>query len=190
MIGDATKCTIQGRCVVPCRNELWFLVIAFVVFAVSVSGQDTDGDGLLDLIDVQGFRPDLHGEASFESRGIEDLDGANLLTGVQSLILSDNLVASIENGDFTGLTDLKSLSLSANRLTSVDGESLAGLISLKGLNLSNNQLSIIETGSTSLSELSYFDLRGNRISSIELGDFGGQRFLQTLWLSEKSSPSY
>ena len=66
-------------------------------------GADTDGDGLLDLIDVPGFNRNASGDGFFGSLGIQDLDGANLLTNATELTLYDNLVTSLENGDFQGL---------------------------------------------------------------------------------------
>ena len=74
-------------------------------------GADTDGDGLLDLIDVPGFDPNASGGVEFFGLGIQDLDGANLLTNATSLDLWVNQITSIEQGDFQGLSNLQGLFL-------------------------------------------------------------------------------
>ena len=43
-------------------------------------GADTDGDGLLDLIDVAGFDANASGDVAFNGRGIQDVDGARSLS--------------------------------------------------------------------------------------------------------------
>ena len=97
------------------RSCSCYLVILLLAFAIQplctpASAQDTDGDGLLDLIDVPGFDPGATGEGRFVSKRIEDLDGANLLTNLRDLNLNSNRITSIERGDFDGLTNLQSLS--------------------------------------------------------------------------------
>ena len=99
----------------------------------SVSAQDSDGDGRLDLIDVPSFDPDATGIASFNSLGIEDLTGANLLTGVVDLRFDFNKVARIENDDINQLATLESLSLVGNPITNIDNGSFRGLTGLKNL---------------------------------------------------------
>src|SRR6056297_333875 len=81
---------------------------------------DTDGDGLLDLIDVPGFNPNQSGAAQFTNRGIEDLDGANQLANLQTLHLWENQITSIEEGDFAGLENLRTLSLEGNQTASIE----------------------------------------------------------------------
>ena len=76
-------------------------------------GADTDGDGLLDLIDVPGFNPNASGDVYFNGRSIQDLDGANLLTNATTLYLNGNQITSLENGDFQGLSNLQALYLVA-----------------------------------------------------------------------------
>lgn len=76
---------------------------------------DIDGDGLLDLIEVSGFDPNASGNVSFPSRGIQDLDGANLLVNATLLNLIGNQITSLENGDFQGLENLQSLDVRARQ---------------------------------------------------------------------------
>ena len=81
---------------------------------------DTDGDGLLDLIDVPGFNPTAEGSASFIRRGVQDLDGTSQLTNLQTLELDYNQITSLEQGDFDGLSNLQTLDLRSNRITSLE----------------------------------------------------------------------
>ena len=55
---------------------------------------DTDGDGLLDLIDVAGSDPSATGTVVFTNLGIEDLDGANLLTNARLLSLWNHRITT------------------------------------------------------------------------------------------------
>jgi len=64
---------------------------------------DTDGDGLLDLVDTPGFDPAATGDIDYCCRHIQDLDGANLLVDATTISLSGNQIANIENGDFEDL---------------------------------------------------------------------------------------
>jgi hypothetical protein len=66
------------------------LLLATLLYGIGhcAFGADTDGDGLLDLIDVPGFDPSASGDVDYSSVGIEDLDGANLLTNATGLSLA------------------------------------------------------------------------------------------------------
>jgi hypothetical protein len=57
-------------------------------------GADTDGDGLLDVIDVAGFDANASGVVGFDRFRIQDLDGANLLADATSLGLGLNQITS------------------------------------------------------------------------------------------------
>ena len=98
-------------------------------------GADTDGDGLLDLIDVAGFNPNASGDVVFQDRRIQDLDGANLLANATSLYLGDNQITSLESGDFQGLSNLQSLDLQGNQITSLESGDFQGLSNLQTLDL-------------------------------------------------------
>ena len=55
---------------------LCWLLLAFVASS-ALAQKDTDGDGLLDVLDVAGFDANASGDYSFlGGRGIEDLDGS------------------------------------------------------------------------------------------------------------------
>ena len=161
-----------------------------VVLVTSVAAQDTDGDGLLDLIDVPGFDPNQTGRGYYNSLGIQDLDGANLLVNLESLSLSNNEITSIESGDFYGLTNLVSLFLSNNPITSIENGDFHGLTSLAWLSLHSGQITSIESGDfDGLTNLQRLDLGGNDITSIERGDFDELTSLHTLWLSRNQIAS-
>ncbi|MCA9168028.1 MAG: leucine-rich repeat domain-containing protein, partial [Planctomycetales bacterium] len=123
------------------------LAVAFLAFAAAASllispvgAVDTDGDGLLDLIDVPGFNPSAGATPDFSDRGIQDLDGANLLTNLQSLFLAFNQITSIDSGDFDGLDNLHDLYLYENRITSIESGGFEGLDNLQQLSLAFNQI--------------------------------------------------
>ena len=146
-------------------------------------GADTDGDGLLDLIDVPGFNPNASGYVQFNGRSIQDLDGANLLSNATELDLIFNQITSIENGDFQGLSNLQALSLGINQITSVENGAFQGLSNLQYLDLTNNQITSLESGAfQGLSNLQYLVLTYNQITSLENGAFQGLNNLQTLLL--------
>ena len=100
--------------------RLLAIAVAASLLVPPASAADTDGDGLLDLIDVSAFDPNATGWGDFSDRGIEDLDGANLLTNLESLDLGLNRITSLESGDFDGLTNLGELSMSGNPLVSIE----------------------------------------------------------------------
>ena len=72
-------------------------------------GEDTDGDGLLDLVDVPGFNPTASGVVRHVGRQIEDLDGASLLTSADGLDVPVVLLAfdGRELRDFEARHDLE-----------------------------------------------------------------------------------
>jgi insulin-like growth factor-binding protein complex acid labile subunit len=146
-------------------------------------GADTDGDGLLDLIDVPGFNPNASGDVSFEDRRIQDLDGANLLTNATTLYLYRNQITSIESGDFQGLSNLQRLDLWENQITSIESGDFQGLGNLHSLYLYGNQITSIESGDfQGLNNLQTLGL-GDNLTSIEQGDFQGLNNLQNLGLN-------
>ena len=101
------------------QTAVLLTVLVLIVFAPLASAQDTDGDGLHDLIDATGFDPGASGTVEFV-RVIEDLDGANLLTNVARLDLDFNQITSIESGDFEGLSNLQELDLDSNQIASIE----------------------------------------------------------------------
>lgn len=130
---------------------------------------DTDADGLRDLLDVPEFDPNASESVSFGSLNIEDLDGANLLTNLQSLDLTDNRITSIESGDFAGLTNLQSLDLRINQITSVERGDFTGLPSLQTLRLAGNSIASIESGAfEGLASLQELGLKASQFTELNL----------------------
>ncbi len=177
----------------PCLRSM--IILVCLGFTSYSPGQelDTDGDGLLDLIDVDRFdrfRSDAHSVGVFSGLSIEDLDGSSLLTNLQELWLGGNQISSIESGDFEGLTNLQGLSLSGNQITSIGRGDFEGLTNLQELWLGGNQISSIESGDfEGLTNLQGLWLSGNQITSIERGDFEGLTNLQELWLNDNQITS-
>jgi Leucine-rich repeat (LRR) protein len=162
------------------------LVFATLLCAIAHSpcGADTDGDGLLDLVDIPGFDPNAEGTVTFYDRDIEDLDGAHLLTSATHLQLNRNQVTSIEQGDFQGLTNLRSLELTDNQITSIEQSDFDGLSELQWLYLGRNQITDIDSRVfAGLAHLQDLFLYENQITSLERGDFDGLDDLQRLYLS-------
>jgi Leucine-rich repeat (LRR) protein len=156
---------------------------------------DTDGDGLLDFIDVPGLNPNASGHVDLSRRGIQDLDGATFLTSLQSLDLHSNQITSLENGDFDGLGNLKWLDLSGNQITSIEDGAFEGLSNLEELHLGlcafdfcfGNQTTTIENGDfQGLDNLQLLLLTNNQIASIENGAFQGLDNLQIIDLRRNS----
>ena len=81
------------------RVLLLAMALAVCLLTSPATAADTDGDGLLDLLDGPGFDPDASGTGEFSWLTIQDLDGANLLTNLETLWLSYNQITSIESGD-------------------------------------------------------------------------------------------
>jgi hypothetical protein len=151
----------------------------------SAFGADTDGDGLLDLIDAPGFDSNASGDVQFIGFGIQDLDGANLLTNVTTLHLYRNQITSFENGDFQRLGNLEYLLLFDNRTASLESGAFRGLGNLQSLDLGNNQITTLENGVfQGLSNLQSLGLYDNQITTLESGAFQGLSNLQTLLLDD------
>lgn len=161
-----------------------FLVVCWLLLAFAtpsaLAQKDTDGDGLLDVLDATGFDA---GSGELWFNGIEDLDGVNRLTKAKSLVFYDNFISSIESGDFAGLTNLQSLYLDANGIRSIENGDFAGLTNLQTLGFSCNGITSIETGDfAGLTNLQHLDLHKNGITSIESGAFARLTSLQILEL--------
>ena len=66
------------------RGRFSCLVLLVLTALVSpAAAVDTDGDGLLDLMDVPGFNPNATGTGDFYDRGIEDLARIMELVGLK-----------------------------------------------------------------------------------------------------------
>lgn len=137
---------------------------------------DVDGDGLLDLMEVSGFDPNASEIVYHDRRGIQDLDGAALLTNATWLYLESNQITSIENRDFQGLANLVSIDLSGNQIASIENGGFQGLQNLKVLDLSANQIARVMNGSfLGLDHLESLFLKRSRITSIDVEGFRASR---------------
>jgi len=141
---------------------------------------DTDGDGLLDLLDVPGFAPSRF-EAMYGRRSIQDLDGATQFVRASYLDLAENEISGLEQGDFEGQDNLRTISLDDNQISSIDGGAFDGLPNLRTLLLANNRITAIDSGTFhGLHNLTTLLLTNNQIATIEAGTFHGLDSLTTL----------
>ncbi|MCP4192153.1 MAG: leucine-rich repeat domain-containing protein [Planctomycetaceae bacterium] len=85
-------------------------------FRVSSITFDTDGDGLLDLIEA----PRFSSPTDYRNQGIEDLDGASQLSSLTTLDLTGNQITSIDAGDIQGPSSLKAVDLSDKPITELN----------------------------------------------------------------------
>lgn len=153
------------------------LVLSTVASAQQV---DTDGDGLLDLLDVSGFAPSRI-EAMYGRRSIQDLDGATQFVRASYLDLAQNEISGIEQGDFEGQDNLRTISLDDNQISSIEGGAFDGLPNLWTLLLANNEIAAIEAGTfNGLDNLATLLLTNNQIATIGTGTFHGLHSLTTL----------
>ena len=75
---------------------LLILFASLVCVSPTFAQVDTDGDGLLDLMDVPGFNPNAS-EVYYVRKRIQDLDGAGQLTNAIWLDLYGNQIRSLES---------------------------------------------------------------------------------------------
>ena len=130
-----------------------------VLLVSLASAVDTDGDGLLDLMDVPGFDPSASSrvDSIFEDRGIENLDGADQLTNVQYLSMLCNQIRSIESGDFAGLDALQSIYLFGNEIASIELGAFSGLTNLATLILTTRQIAELDLNGVVFTQLGECD---------------------------------
>ena len=83
---------------------LLILSASLACVSPAVAQVDTDNDGLLDVMELPGFPSDI------EFAAVEDLDGVNIFTNADELILQGNQLR-IESGDFETLSNLRQLFL-------------------------------------------------------------------------------
>ena len=106
------------------------------------------------------------------------------LSGITELDLSGRGIASLQPGDFGGLTGLESLWLYDNQLSDLPDNIFSGLPALHTLLLSNNQLEDLPVDIFSeLSSLRLLSLNSNQLRLLPLGIFSGLTRLESLWLS-------
>lgn len=176
----------QSSCIRRFRTCAAGLLLAALLSPSQARAFVDDGDGLLDVGEAPGFPADpaaATGGLTLDRRSIQDLDGTNLLTNLQSLGLEYNEVTSIETGDFGGLNNLQWLNLEHNKLTSIESGGFIGLTNLQGVNLDYNELASIELDDFSgLTNLLSLKVRENELTSIELGSFSGLTSLKWIEL--------
>ena len=109
------------------------------------------------------------------------------LAAITQLDLPSAAIASLQAGDFTGLSALKYLILYDNQLSSLPADVFAGLSALRELLLYSNRLSSLPAGVFSgLSALEVLQLYNNQLSSLPEGVFAGLSALMWLDLDDNS----
>ncbi len=105
------------------------------------------------------------------------------LSTIQSLLISDGRIASLQSGDFEGLTAIEHLLLHGNQLNSLPDGLFSGLLSLRVLWLSHNRLADLPADIFSgLTALETLLLWRNELNSLPDGLFTGLTSLQFLGL--------
>ena len=93
----------------------------------------------------------------------------HLATGITSLFLNGQSIATLQAGDFAGLTSLTELRLYDNQLTTLPADLFDGLTALTTLYLNGNQLSTLPDGLfDGLSSLTTLYLYGNTVDPLPL----------------------
>ncbi|UYV67600.1 LRIG2, partial [Cordylochernes scorpioides] len=103
-------------------------------------------------------------------------------TQLQNLVLTGNLIDSLEPSDLANFTNLKTLHLGRNRLFNISKSTFANLSSLVFLDLSRNHLSQLEGLTFGLKSLQVLSLRYNAISQMSDGTYYGLPNLVKLYL--------
>ena len=112
------------------------------------------------------------------------------LSGLESLNLDVNSLTSLPEGVFAGLSSLASLGLSENNLSSLPEGVFAGLSNLESLDLGSNDLTTLPEGVfAGLSGLESLNLNFNSLTSLPEGVFAGLSGLESLNLNFNSLTS-
>ncbi|CRL06044.1 CLUMA_CG019003, isoform A [Clunio marinus] len=86
------------------------------------------------------------------------------------LTLSNNLIKTLPENAFAGLTSLSSLYLDGNQITELPENIFISLLSLRVLNLDNNHLvSLLPDLFTATFNLNYLSIRSNQLESLDFG---------------------
>ena len=106
------------------------------------------------------------------------------LSKLQTLLLDDNQIQTIERSAFEGLESLTSVYLSYNIIDTIPESLFSNLSKLQRLFLDNNQIQIVERlAFEGLESLTYIDLYYNRIHKIRAQAFSKLPKIQTLNMS-------
>jgi len=107
------------------------------------------------------------------------------LETLQSLLLSDNSILSIETGSFSSLPNLQYLDLSNNLLRHFPSEGIKKNSKLTNVNLSGN-LFVSKTPELISDSLKILDLSFSKVSTFTKNNLKGLPSLQTLYLNANS----
>ena len=110
---------------------------------------------------------------------------ADQLGRISVLSLGSERIATLQSGDFAGLTSLEQLDLYDNELTALPPDIFAGLTNLRQLNLWHNDLTTLSSKVfADLTNLRVLDLDDNDFTTIPPDVFAGLTNLQNLWLND------
>lgn len=130
---------------------------------------DTDGDGLLDLLDASRYDPMTVGAVVMSGQGIEDLDGASAYGDeVTEIHLGANLVQSIDVGDFTG-SSATVIQLWNNQISNIEPYAFEG-VTLRDLNLNGNPYSDLHLEGGIYERLFHLGIDRFRVKKLFLDD--------------------
>ena len=128
-----------------------------------------------DLDDISSLRLDSKNIASLQAG---DFGG---MTGLTELFIKDNDLSTLPSGVFSGLTALTKLNLKNNDLASLPADVFSGLTALRELVLENNELSSLPaTLFSDLTSLTHLNLRKNAITELPTGIFANSTSLTDL----------
>ena len=125
------------------------------------------------------------GSLSFRNRSLASLQAGDFagLTGLDSLWLSENNLTMLPADLFKEPTSLTALYLSDNHLTALDKDLFKELTSLTTLDLYDNRLTTLPTTLfTGLSNLTTLSLQNNQLTTLTATQFSGLSNLQSLLL--------
>ena len=125
----------------------------------------------------------LTGELDLSNSGIASLQSGDFagLTHLSNLLLSHNQLATLPAGIFSGLTDLQGLALSHNQLTTLPADIFSELTRLRSLRLNNNRLATLSADLFStLVNLETLRLHTNALTSVPGGMFSSLAKLDIL----------
>ena len=116
-----------------------------------------------------------------------DVTATHLAGITGEMIMLDNGIITLQDGDFAGLSNLDVLYLHHNDLSSVPADALDGLTGLEDLYLYNNTLTTLPSDVfDDLSNLEKLELSYNRMTSLPADVFEGLSSLEELNLSNNS----
>ena len=115
---------------------------------------------------------------------------ATHLSGITSLSLRNTGIATLQEGDFSGLTGLVYLYLDDNSLSTLPDDVFDDVFNLIELHLDNNSISGLSAAVfDQLSKLNHLDLTDNSLTSLASGVFDNLTALKTLHITDNSLSS-